>query len=164
MVDPLIRFYEQDDATLITNSGVNPLSFSASGSPLDVGASNLSPIASGHFPMHLWNDKDGSLGSDEATNIKIFIKDSTGGNTGKFISSTVLNGSLPFYKIRSFGSFGASDDLQSEYTKVGGTTYLAIGDIASNQRRSIWALLDLPADAVNELAENKTMITYDSSP
>jgi len=161
MADPIPEFYEQDDVTLITNDATNPLSW---GSGLDVGSDDLEPTDGDKFPMHLWNDKGAGGGSDEMVNVKLTVKDQNGGNTGQFVLGTVGNGNTPFYKARSFGSFGAVDDLQTSYTPIGGSTFLSIGNIASNQRRDIWVLLDIPPDAVNEAAINRFLLSYDKIP
>lgn len=162
MADPEPEFYEQDDSTLLTNSATNPLDF---GDSLDVGAVDLEPSDGDKFPMHLWNDKGAVAGSDTMENVKLTMKDEDGADTGQFIVGTAGNGNVPFYKARSFGSFGAVDDVQTTYTPIGGeANKLDIGDIASNQRRSIWILLDIPADAVDEAIINRLLLSYDTTP
>lgn len=163
MADPVIEFYETDDTTLITNSGANPLAF-----PLDlvVGDSDNIPIDAAQYPFHLWNDIGGGASADQAINIKIFLKDQSGGNTGQFVNGTAGNGNTPFYKARSFGAFGAVDDNQVVFTPIGGTNFLAIGNIASNQNRSIFVNLDIPADADESTGTdiNRIIVSFDSTP
>ena len=163
MADPVIEFYESDDVTLITNDATNPISF---GTGLSVGSNNNEPTDAAQFPFHLWNDNGGGAGADQAINIKIFVKDENGGNTGQFVLGTAGNGNTPFYKARSFGSFGAVDDNQVNFTPIGGSTFLSIGNMSSNQNRHIFVALDIPADAAESagIDINKITISFDSTP
>ncbi len=160
MPDPFIEFYEQDDTTLLTNSGVNPLDFGT----IAVGSSDNEPIDSNQIPFHLWNDIGAVLGADTAINMRFLMKDTLGGDTGQFIIGTAANGNNPFYKARSFGSSGAPDDNQTAFTIIGGSQFLSIGNMASNQRRDIHVQIDIPIDATNEIGVNRLLLTFDSTP
>lgn len=144
-MDPIVSFYDNDSTptggTVIDNS--NPIAFgvvnrSTTGTPSNTLQS----------PFHLWNDKNGGT-AKTMKSVKIGVKDSSGGNTGQFISGTAGNGNIPFFSAKSQGSSGCPDDGQVAYTVIGGANYLSVGDIPANARRSIWLQCSVPADATS---------------
>lgn len=144
MADPVPSLYENDSTPsggTVINAG-NPIAF---GNVPKGTASE--PSDSGKYPIHLWNDKGGSAGSVDMKQVKIGVKNSLGGNAGEFISGTVLNGNQPFFEAKSSGAYGITDDAQSAFTRIGGDTFLDVGDIPSNCRRSILVKLNVAPDA-----------------
>jgi len=143
MADPVVSFYENDSTAgggTVMNAG-NPLSFGS------VSRGTTRVPGSDQSPLHVWNDKAGVCSSVDMESVRIGFTDASGGLTGEAINGTTLNGSEPFFEARSAGSSGCPDDAQTEWTRVGGTHYLDVGDIPSNSRRSIYVRAAVPVDA-----------------
>jgi hypothetical protein len=152
MADPCPQFYDNDDATLIDSA--NKINFG------NISKGTISePLDDKKRPIHLWNRKGSTLAVD-MLEVKIGVKDNGGGNTGEFISGTVQNGYQPVFEARSDGSQGITDDAQSSWTRVGGDTFLNIGDIPTNARRSIYVRINLPPDATVESNEPILVVDY----
>lgn len=144
-MDPVPSFYENDSTPsggTIINSG-NQVAFGSA-----TKGSVAAPTRSGQTPFHLWNDKNGGS-AKTMKSVTLTVKDSSGGNTGQFISGTSMNSNKPFFEMRSQGSSGCPDDAQASFKPVGGTIALAIGDIPPNSRRSIYVQCNVPADATS---------------
>lgn len=153
-MNPAPAFYENAADVVIDNG--NPIQFPTNVSKGDIQA----PPDAGQFPIYLWNDKaGGSAAKMEA--VKIGVKDSSGTNTGEFITGTALNGSKPFYEVRSYGAQGCVDDAQVDYQPVGGNTYRSIGDIPANARRHIWIRANVPADATSGAQKLNGLLVVD---
>ena len=143
MSAPVVGWYEKDDATVI--NAANKLAFGN----ITAGAT-ATPSAVGQSPLHLWNDKGGGAAAT-MTAVQVGFKNSSGGDTGEYIAGTTLNGNVPFFQAKSYGSTGCADDAQSGYTAVGGTTWLSVGNIPANACRWLYLQFGVPADASNGL-------------
>jgi len=144
MPDPVPSFYENDSTPsggTVINGG-NPIAFGNITRGL-IGT----PTDAQQLPIHVWNDKNvGTAKTMEQ--VKVGVKDTSGGNVGDFIDGTVLNGNAPFYEAKSDGSLNCPGDGQLVYTPIGGTHMLAVGDIPANARRHLWIQCNVPADAL----------------
>jgi hypothetical protein len=136
MADPLVTFYENDNATVM-NSG-NPLAFGNV-----VQGQTKTPPDSGQYPFHVWNDKGGGSRAT-MTSVEIGILDITGGTVGEHVTGK-------YCELKSNGASGCTDDAQASFTAVGGTTKLAVGDIPANACRKIYARIVCPAGATQGL-------------
>ena len=143
MSAPVVGWYEKDDITVI--NAANKLAFGT----VTAGATAV-PTRNGQVPFHLWNDKGGGS-AVTMTSVTLGFKNASGGDTGEYIAGTTLNGNVPFFQARSYGSTACPDDAQSSYTAIGGTTYLSIGDIPANACRWVYLQCALPVDASDGL-------------
>lgn len=135
MSAPVVTFYENDDIAVI-NAG-NPLAFGN----IEVGDAGALPAA--QAPFHLWNDKGGGAAATMLM-VEVGAKNSAGGNTGEAIENE-------YFEARSYGAVGCVDDAQSEYTPIGGTTYLDIGDIPAGACRYLYLRCNVPVGATDGL-------------
>jgi len=160
MAEPAPGFY-QNNSTPSTGTSLNDLNRVDFG--VAVRASIVNPLSPLNFPFHLWNDKAGGT-RPTMEDVEILIKNLAGGDTGERLVGTAGNGFVPFFEVKSSGSFGCPDDAQASFTPVGALDTLIVGNIPANARRSIHVRINLPADASNGSLSSLIIVDYTFTP
>jgi len=118
-----------------------------------VEAGAYKPDATG-WKFRLWNDKDGSLGSDDMTSVKISVRDDDGGTDEVWTQQH-------WVQIKSSsGSTGVVDDAMTVFQAVGKNKELSLGDIPSDEYRTLYARCYPPTDATEQGVEFQLKVTY----
>lgn len=106
------------------------------------------------WKFRLWNDKGGTLGSDDMTSVKISVRDDDGGTDEVWTQQH-------WVQIKSSsGSTGVVDDAQTVFTAVGKNKELSLGDIPSDEYRTLFARCYPPTDAAEQDVEFQLKVTY----
>jgi len=99
---------------------------------------------------HIWNDKVAVLGSSKMTSVKITVRDDDGQELEPLtyqqwveIKSTTIEAGED-----GDGVGDEVDDNMADFQPVGGSVYLAIGDIPSDCYRIIFVRVNLPTSAL----------------
>lgn len=118
----------------------------------DAGA--YKPDANG-WEVWIWNDKGGSLGSDDMTSVKISIRDADGGEDKIWTKQH-------WVEIKSYGVTGGGivDDAMTLFQSVGLNKPLSLGDIPSNCARKLFIRCYPPTDAEEQNVSAQLKITY----
>lgn len=149
MPNPAFTFYENDS----TPSGGTPITTL---NPTDFGIlskGTISPIVT----IHVWNDKDGSLGSSTAIAPR-FYAISGPGNAADIFAGTAINNFKSMLEARSCGAFNVAADQDQDWTPVSPTSLLELGDMPSNTRRDIELRMNIPIDALTLATIDFTMV------
>lgn len=106
------------------------------------------------WTFRLYNDYGGSLGSDPMTSVKISIRDADGGTDEDWTKQH-------WVQIKSSsGSTGVVDDAQTVFSAVGKNKELSLGDIPSNEYRTLFARCYPPTDATEQNVTFQLRVTY----
>jgi len=112
-------------------------------------AGGYRPDAAG-TEYHIWNDKGAVLGSSKMTSVKITVRDDDGLELEPLtyqqwveIKSTTIEEGAD-----GGDASGETDDNNADFQPVGGSVYLAIGDIPSDCYRIIFVRVNLPTSAL----------------
>ncbi len=137
MASPNLELYDSTDTTEITaiNYGTGD-------------AGEILPTADG-TEYHLWNDKGGTLGSDDAIAIRFSVRDADGDEVDPItvqkwveVKSTVV--------LEDDGETtpsGYTDDDMTDFEPVGQDAYVLIGDIPTNCYRVVFIRVSIPPSA-----------------
>ncbi len=107
----------------------------------DCEAGAYAPDSTG-WKVRLWNDKDGTLGSETMTSVKISVRDIDGGTDELWTQQHWI-------QIKSSsGSTGLVDDAMTEFQAVGKNKELSLGDIPSDEYRTLYVRCYPPTDAI----------------
>lgn len=140
---PSLRFYNPagDTEQLIHDFG-----------NCDAGA--YKPDANG-WEVWIWNDKGGSLDSDDMTSVKISIRDADGGEIKIWTKQH-------WVEIKSYGVTGSGivDDAMTLFQSVGLNKPLSLGDIPSNCARRLFIRCYPPTDAEEQNVSFQLIATY----
>lgn len=136
-MDPIISFYESGS----TPSGGTQIN---SGNPIAFGSIQKSEISAVQT-IDVWNDKNGSS-ADDAVAPKLTAISSPD-DVSIIFDGTAINGFVSMLEARSCGAFNVPADQQKDWTPIGPTEFLTIGDIPANAKRSIELRLNVPQDA-----------------
>lgn len=143
MALPDLKWYENDGDLLGGGTLIN------AGNKIDFGSvpSGIveEPIDIDKQTVQLWNDKGLILGSDIAENVQIFIVTASGASHPAFLG-TATNGNVSIVEARSVSSIGVASDAQEDWTPIGPSSFLDIGDIPANCMRGIEVRLNVPVD------------------
>jgi len=119
----------------------------------DCEAGAYAPDSTG-WKVRLWNDKDGTLGSETMTSVKISVRDIDGGTDELWTQQHWI-------QIKSSsGSTGVVDDAMTEFQAVGKNKELSLGDIPSNQYRTLYVRCYPPTDAIEGDVDFQLKTTY----
>ncbi len=136
MADPVLELYEagssRDSGVLISSS--SQLSFGL------VPAGTNSAVKK----FDVWNDRNGIAGSDDATPQMNAFGSSV---FDDFFAGTEVNGNLSMLEARSCGADGIPGDYQTAWTPIRPDTFLAMGLMPSNTKRTIELRVRVPYDA-----------------
>jgi len=106
------------------------------------------------YKLLLYNDYGGTLGSDNATSVKITVRDVDGGTDELWTQQRWI-------QAKSNGcSTGLTDDAQTVFTAVGLNKELSVGDILSNQYRTIYSRCYPPTDAAKQNVDFQLRVTH----
>jgi len=107
------------------------------------------------WSFRLYNDYDGSLGSDTMTSVKVSIRDDDGGTDEVWTQQH-------WVQIKSDGCSTGSivDDAQTVFTAVGKNKELSLGDIPSGEYRTLYARCYPPTDATEQNVDFQLRVTY----
>lgn len=146
MPAPVMSFYESDsthdEGTVIDVD--EPIFGGGEGisAPFEKGV--IGPI----FTMHLWNDKGGGASSDVAVAPKISAVNGVT-NMSIIFNGTDINGHVSMLEARSCGALGVAADQQQDWTPIGPTQTLTVGDIPSDCMRVIELRMNVPQDSAD---------------
>ena len=117
-------------------------------------AGSYKPDATG-WEVWIWNDKGGSLSSDDMTSIKISIRDADGGEDEVWTKQHWI-------EIKSYGISGSGidDDAMMVFQSVGLNKELSLGDIPSNCARKLFIRCYPPTDAEEQNIIFQLKATY----
>lgn len=141
MALPSLKFYTTGGAQVTTHD------FGS------VEAGAYKPDSTG-YKLLLYNDYGGTLGSDNATSVKITVRDADGGTDELWTQQRWI-------QAKSNGcSTGITDDAQTVFTAVGLNKELSVGDISSNQYRTIYSRCYPPTDAAAQSVDFQLRVTH----
>jgi len=117
-------------------------------------AGTYKPDAVG-WEVWIWNDKGGSLDSDNMTSVRISIRDADGGEDELWTKQH-------WAEIKSFGVSGSGidDDAMIEFKSVGLNKELSLGNIPSNCARKLFVRCYPPTDAEEQSVSFQLKVTY----
>lgn len=102
----------------------------------------------------LYNDYGGSLGSENMTSVKMTIRGSSGETNRIWVEQH-------WVQIKSDGgSTGLTDDAQTVFTAVGKNKELSLGDIPSDEYRTLYVRCYPPTDAEEQDLAFQLRATY----
>ena len=108
------------------------------------------------YKLLLYNDYGGTLGSDPATSVKITVRDVDGGTDELWTKQRWI-------QAKSNGcstGVGMVDDAQTVFTAVGLNKELSVGDIYSNNYRTIYSRCYPPTDAATQNVDFQLRVTH----
>ena len=145
MALPSLKFY-------LTTTGGTPVTTKDFGS---VEAGAYKPGSSG-YKLLLYNDYGGTLGSDDATSVKITVRDADGGIDELWTQQRWI-------QAKSYGcstGVGMVDDAQTVFTAVGLNKELSVGNIPSGEYRAIYSRCYPPTDAAAQNVDFQLRVTH----
>ena len=145
MALPNLKFY-------LTTTGGTPVTAHDFGS---VEAGAYKPGSSG-YKLLLYNDYGGTLGSDDATSVKITVRDADGGTDELWTQQRWI-------QAKSYGcstGVGMVDDAQTVFTAVGLNKELSVGNIISGEYREIYSRCYPPTDAAKQDVDFELRVTH----
>jgi hypothetical protein len=142
MALPSLGFYTTGGVAITTHNFLN----------IEAGA--YAPDSTGYKTL-LYNDYGGTLGSENATSVKITARDVDGGTDEVWTQQRWI-------QVKSNGCSTGSiiNDAQTVFKPVGLNTELALGDIPSNQYRTIYTRCYPPTDAAAQHVDFQLRATY----
>lgn len=140
MADPYFEVLE-DPSSLTEGTPVS------SGNPVDFGLIEKGSI-SDTIRINIWNDRDGSMGSDTAVAPRLHAVQGDD-NPLTIFNGTTANGNVSMLEARSCGAYGVVADQHQEWYPIGPTEFLDMGDIPAGAMRQIELRLNIPIDAAN---------------
>ncbi|MBA7542721.1 hypothetical protein ES705_35045 [subsurface metagenome] len=118
-----------------------------------VEAGEYKPSSAG-WKFRLWNDFGGSKSSDAMTSVKISIRDADGGTDELWTQQHWI-------QIKSSsGSTGVVDDAMTVFQAVGKNKELSLGDIPSDEYRTLFVRCYPPTDAIAGEVDFQLRVTY----
>jgi hypothetical protein len=108
------------------------------------------------YKLLLYNDYGGTLGSDDATSVKITVRDVDGGTDELWTQQRWI-------QAKSNGcstGVGMVDDAQTAFTAVGLNNELSVGDILSGEYRTIYSRCYPPTDAAIDDVDFQLRVTH----
>jgi len=106
------------------------------------------------WKFRLWNDFGGGLSSDDMTSVKISVRDADGGTDELWTQQHWI-------QIKSSsGSTGVVDDAMTVFQAVGKNKELSLGDIPSDEYRTLFARCYPPTDATEQDVDFQLRVTY----
>jgi hypothetical protein len=105
-------------------------------------------VISAVITIDIWNDRGGLAGSDIAVAPKLHAL-SVPDSISVIFAGTVSNGNLSMLEARSCGALNTSADQHQVWTPISLTSFLTMGDMPSNSKRSIELRLNVPYDAAD---------------
>ncbi len=145
MPNPILAWYESDDSALAT-----ALSFSPE---------NGTPTA--EQTVHLWNDKAGSAGSDEATGVIVTaLSRDDGSSDGYSFEDDAAAGGWIEVKVVDQGGTNEPDAQATGWVPVGKNRYLSLRDIPSDGYHEIDVRMNVPAGVGVQAKEVLIRATY----
>ena len=138
MAAPKLRFYDSGDV--------------AEASTLTFAPTAGTPTAAQE--LHLWNDEDGTAGSDTATEVRITALARTQGDTNYTQNDEVLTSG--WLEVRAIGANGTGISVQTtSWQRIGNGRYLYLLDIPAECNRELEFRLNVPASAGSVTKEIK---------
>ena len=119
-----------------------------SGNKINFGGASMKGVPSEVYTLHLWNDKNGEAGSDDAVGPRISVVNGIT-DMGIIYAGTDINGNVSMLEARSCGAVGVAADNDSAWTPISPTAMLQVGDIPSDCMRVIELRMNVPQDATN---------------
>jgi hypothetical protein len=98
--------------------------------------------------INIWNDREATMGSGTATAPRLHAVQGDDNPTVIF-NGTTANGNVSMLEARSCAAFGVVADAHTEWTPIGPTEFLDMGDIPAQAMREIELRLNIPIDAAN---------------
>ena len=117
-----------------------------------VDAGSYKPDSSG-WEVRIYNDY-AAAGSEDATSVRVNVRGSTGGTDEVWCEQH-------WVEVKSYGcSTGITDDAMTTFQPVGTNSPLGIGDISSENYRTLFIRVNSPTDAEEQNVALQLICTY----
>lgn len=143
MPAPVLVLYRDDSVTLL--DAAHDLDFGV------VDKGTITPVQT----VHLWNDKGGVADADTAVAPHFYALNAE--DASILFAGTTLNGNVSMVEARSCAATNTPADQHEEWTPIGPTQILTLGDMPLNSLRTLEVRINVPTDAATLAAVSFTL-------